>query len=208
MFDLDGTLVDSRVDITNSLNYAVEPYGLEQFSVEETVSMIGEGLVKLVEKAVGEGRRAIVPDVLDRFIDYYSGHLTDNTAPYPGVLETLDRVPCRKAVISNKRESLSRKLLEDLAMSRYFDLVLGSDSTEEKKPSPMPLLYVLKRFSVRPEKAMIVGDSNYDIEAGKAAGVITVAVSYGYRGIEYLKGADAIIDSFGELTDLVSKYSG
>lgn len=205
MFDLDGTLVDSSVDITNALNFATGPYGLGKVTVKETISMVGEGLTRLIEKMLGIERAAIVPEVLDRFIGYYSEHLTDFTVPYPGVRETLARLAdYRKAVISNKRESLSKKLLEELDLAEYFDVVLGSDSVEEKKPSPKPLLKVLGSFSLRPGESVIVGDSNLDIEAGRAAGMKTIAVSYGFRDISLLKGADFIIDHFAELAELMA----
>jgi phosphoglycolate phosphatase len=205
MFDLDGTLVDSSIDITNALNFATGPYGIDRMTVKETVSMVGEGLTRLIEKFLGEERAAIVPEVLERFVGYYSGHLTDFTAPYPGVPETLERLGnYRKAVISNKREYLSRKLLEELDLVKYFDIVLGSDSVEEKKPSPKPLLKVLEFFSLQPAEGVIVGDSNFDIEAGRAAGMRTIAVTYGFRDISSLKGADFMIGHFTELAELLT----
>ena len=200
IFDLDGTLVDSGIDITNALNYAVMPYGLDEITVEKTVGMVGEGLSRLIEKLLGKDRADIMPQVLERFIQYYSGHLADFTRPYPGVRETLERLPqYRKVVLSNKRENLSKRLLEMLGLLKYFDIVLGSDSVEERKPSPKPVLQILNMFSLKPEEAVIVGDSNYDIDAGKSAGVKTVAVTYGYRSPEFLRGADFLISGMGEL---------
>lgn len=200
IFDLDGTLVDSSVDITNSLNYAIEPYNFQQLSVEKTISLVGEGLTKLVESLLGEDRKDILPEVLKRFIDHYTAHLTDFSKVYPGVKETLEGLSeYKKAVISNKREFLSRRLLEDLGLAVYFDSIMGSDSAGEKKPSPKPLLKVMEILSCRPDEALIVGDSNFDIEAGKAAGIKTIAVSYGYKKIGMLKDADHIIDDMREL---------
>jgi phosphoglycolate phosphatase len=201
MFDLDGTLVDSSMDITNALNYAVGPYGTGKMTVEETIGLVGEGLTKLIEKVLGKERAAIVPEVLDRFVGYYSEHLVDFTLPYRGVHDTLERLGnYRKAVISNKRESLSRALLEKLGLAKYFDIILGSDSVEEKKPSPKPIMKVLDSFSLKPDEAVIVGDSNFDIDAGKAAGTKTIAVSYGFRDVGLLQGADFII---GDITELL-----
>ncbi len=206
MFDLDGTLVDSSVDITNALNYAIVPYGIGKLTVEETIGLVGEGLTRLIEKALGNERAAIVPEVLDRFVGYYSEHLVDFTLPYKGVGETLEHLGnYRKAVISNKRESLSRELLEKLGLAKYFDIILGSDSVEEKKPSPRPIMKILETFSLKPDEAVIVGDSNFDIDAGKAAGTRTIAVSYGYREIAVLKGADFIIDDITELLRILDE---
>lgn len=200
IFDLDGTLVNSSLDITNALNYAIGPYGLEKLTVEKTISLVGEGITRLIEKLLAEGEAGLQPFVLNRFLDYYSEHLTDYTVPYPGVCETLEMLGnYKKAVISNKREDLSKRVLENLELSGYFDIIWGSDSVPEKKPSPVPVLEMLKKVSCGPDEAVIVGDSNYDIEAGKAAGVRTVAVSYGYRDVSLLKDADVIIDNMKEL---------
>jgi phosphoglycolate phosphatase len=200
IFDLDGTLVDSSVDITNALNYAIEPYNLEKITVERTIGMVGEGLTRLCEKMLGEEKKAVAPDVLDRFLRYYSEHLTDFTVPYPGVRETLQKLSgYRKAVISNKREILSRRLIEALGLAKYFEIILGSDSVEEKKPSPKPIFQILSILSMKPQEALIVGDSPYDIKAGKAAGITTVAVTYGYRERKLLEEADFLIDKMDEL---------
>ncbi len=125
IFDLDGTLVDSSTDITNALNYAIKPYGLKPLTIKDTVKMVGEGLTRLVEKIVGNNT-GIKNEVLDRFIAYYTEHLTDFTKPYPGIIETLEKLGrFKKAVIANKRESLSKKLLEELGLLRFFDVVLA-----------------------------------------------------------------------------------
>jgi len=208
IFDLDGTLVDSSVDLTNALNYAIGPYGLEKLTVTKTISLVGEGVTRLIEKLLGQTAADLKDVVLNRFLDYYSEHLADFTVPYPGVRETLDRLgDYRKAVISNKREDLSKRLLEDLELSCYFDFIWGSDSVPEKKPSPVPVLEMLKKVSCRPDEAVIVGDSNYDIEAGRAAGVSTVAVSYGFRNVSLLQDADFIIDSMKQLTSKLDVFN-
>ena len=200
IFDLDGTLVNSSVDITNALNYAIGPYGLEKLTVAKTISLVGEGITSLIGKLVGQSGADSKNVVLKRFLDYYSDHLTDFTVPYPGVRETLEMLgDYRKAVISNKRAALSRRLLENLGLSDYFDFIWGSDSVPEKKPSPVPVLEMLKKVGCGPDETVIVGDSNVDIEAGRAAGVRTVAVSYGFRDADLLKDADFIIDSMTEL---------
>lgn len=204
MFDLDGTLVNSITDITNSLNYALEPYGFEKLTVEKTSGMVGEGLTRLIEKVVGGDKTAARPAVAERFLSHYSEHLADFTLPYPHVNETLSKLECyRKAVISNKREGLSAQLLRGLGLDGYFEVVLGSDSVEEKKPSPRPLMKVLERMGLRPFNGVMIGDSIFDIEAGKAAGVMTIGVSYGFGSREELAGADYIIDDFAGLYALL-----
>ncbi|PKL51801.1 MAG: hypothetical protein CVV37_04645 [Nitrospira bacterium HGW-Nitrospira-1] len=208
IFDLDGTLVNSSADITNALNYAGRPYGLETLTVEKTVSLVGEGVTRMIEKLLGERWADLRCVVLERFLEHYSRHLTDYTVPYPGVRNTLEMLGnYKKAVISNKREDLSLRLLEDLELSGYFDVIWGGDSAPEKKPSPVPVLEMLKKVSCGHDEAVIVGDSNYDIEAGRAAGVRTVAVSYGYRDVSFLKDADFIIDSMEELTSRLDIFN-
>lgn len=212
IFDLDGTLVNSSVDLTNALNYAVGPYGLEKLTVAKTISLVGEGISSLIGKLLGQFPGQSAADrkdvVLNSFLDYYSEHLTDFTVPYPGVRETLEMLgDYRKTVISNKREDLSRRLLENLGLSDYFDFIWGSDSVPEKKPSPVPVLEMLKKVGCGPDEAVIVGDSNFDIEAGRAAGVRTVAVSYGFRDAGLLKDADFIIDSMTELPSRLEVFN-
>lgn len=214
IFDLDGTLVDSSIDITNAINYALEPYGIKPLTVKETIKLVGEGITRLMEKLIESRRSEIRNDInkevlAKRFLEHYSSHLIDNTNVYPKVRETLEGLKeYKKAVISNKRESLSIKILNDLDLLKYFDLVLGSDSTPEKKPSPVPIRRVMERLHIsEKESVVIVGDSNFDIEAGRAAGIKTIAVTYGYRPLELLKNADYIINSFDEIIDCLKKIN-
>ena len=206
MFDLDGTLVDSGADLTNALNYAIAPYPMGKLSVAETVALVGEGVSRLISKVVGRQCGDMRDDVLSRFVEYYSLHLSDETRPYPGVAAMLRQLSDRKkAVISNKMEAMSVKLLTDLGLREYFDLVLGSDSVDETKPSPKPLLHTLRHFSVAPEEAIMIGDSTYDIQAGRSAGVSAVGVSYGFRDASTLSDADFILDTMEDLLPLIKK---
>lgn len=206
IFDLDGTLADTSQDITNALNFALEPFGQRNFSVEETKEMVGSGISSLLASLVPPGGPqdgdGLQPKDLatKRFIEFYTDHVIDHTSSYPHVAETLERLGrYRKVVLSNKREVLSRRVLEGLGLLGFFELVLGSDSVSEKKPSPVPILQLMERFGSGPGETVIIGDSNYDVEAGKAAGIPVIAVSYGFRKRDVLKDADHIIDSFDEL---------
>jgi phosphoglycolate phosphatase len=215
IFDLDGTLIDSSIDITNAINYAIEPYDVKPITVQETICLVGEGITRLMEKIIdrtqrtedrGQTKEINKDHLVERFLEYYSAHLVDKTTVYPAVKETLERLKgYKKAVISNKREALSTKILNDLGLLKCLDLVVGSDTTPGRKPSPIPILYVLSKLNVKPEDAVIVGDSNFDIEAGKAAGIKTIAVTYGYRPLDLLKGADYIINRMDELIDIVGR---
>lgn len=204
IFDLDGTLVDSRMDITNAINYALKDYGIGPYTVEEITSLVGRGITKLIEDLIKPYKEIPINNVIERFLEHYERHIIDNTRPYAGVKETLEELrDYKKAVISNKREYLSKKTLEGLGLLRYFEIVLGSDSTPEKKPSPLPVRMVLEKLNIPASEAVIVGDSDLDIKAGKSAAVLTIAVSYGYRSRELLLEADYIIDSIKELTGLL-----
>jgi phosphoglycolate phosphatase len=208
IFDLDGTLVDTGRDITNALNHALNFYGLKSLSLEETIMMIGEGITRLIEKVLGQEKSGKRDLVVQKFIDYYAEHLTDFSKVYPGVRETLERLHgYKKAVISNKREFLSTRLLDKLGLLEFFAMVVGSDTTPERKPSAMPIMHVLTTLGVHPDEAAIVGDSNFDIEAGEKAGIQTIAVTYGYRDKHYLSDADFMIDSFRELPDILDRTS-
>ncbi len=204
IFDLDGTLVDTSIDITNALNYALKPYGLKDLTVDDTVKMVGEGITRLIEKLLGDKKFQARDDVIKKFLDYYSEHLIDYSNVYPHVRETIKKLDgYKKAVISNKREYLSTELLDKLDLLKYFNLVIGSDTTPKKKPSAIPVIYAVTKLGVGPQESIMVGDSNYDIEAGKKAGVKTVAVTYGYRERQYLMDADYMIDSIEELLTLL-----
>lgn len=196
IFDLDGTIVDTSRDITNALNHALTSYGLNSLTVEDTKRLVGEGITRLIEKIIGDNKPGEREEIIKKFLAYYEEHLVDFSYSYPDVKETLKTLKgYTKTVISNKRESLSKRVLEKLDLLRYFDMVVGSDTTPERKPSPVPILYVLEHFHFQPDEAVIVGDSNFDIEAGKNAGVKTVAVTYGFREKEYLINADYLIDN-------------
>jgi phosphoglycolate phosphatase len=205
IFDLDGTLVDSSTDISHAINYALEGTNVPPVTVQETITIIGEGITRLFEKIIEKNNLSAEKDILiQRFLNHYSAHLTDNTPVYPGVKETMEALKeYPKAVISNKREDLSSRILEILGMRKYFDVVVGSDTTSERKPSPVPIQYVLSRFEAKPEEAVIVGDSNFDIEAGKAAGVTTIAVTYGYRPLSALLGADYVVNTMPEILKIL-----
>ena len=208
LFDLDGTLVNTSKDLTNALNYAMKPYGLKELAVEDTVKLVGEGITRLIEKALMNKSAQQIRKATERFLDYYSKHLTDFSTIYPGVAETLEKLHnYKKAVISNKRENLSVKLLDDLGLLKYFNLVVGSDTTSGKKPSPIPIFYILKLLHVTPDKAVIVGDSTFDIKAGKKAGIKTIAVTYGFRDKNLLLDADYIIDRFNDLPSVLDRNS-
>ncbi len=204
IFDLDGTIVDSSIDITNAINYAIKPLGMKPVQPSDTIKIVGEGITRLIEKLLPEELSEDRAETTKRFIDYYSAHLLDFTRAYPHVEEVLKALnDYKRAVISNKREGLSISILDGLGLLRYFDLILGSDSAGAKKPSPIPVQRVMDCLGARAEETIIVGDSNLDIEAGKAAHIRTIAVTYGYRPRDVLMDADFMIDDMVDLIKVV-----
>lgn len=207
IFDLDGTLVDSIADIAASLNVVIAPYMSEPVTVDELKPLVGGGAIKLMAdlltaKNVPLDRTAVAKI----FVEHYANHLTDRTLPYPGVIETLEKLADqKKAVLSNKLTHLTQRVIEQLALARFFEYVAGGDSSPEKKPSAAPILRVLEHFGMSADEGLMVGDSVYDIEAGRAAGVKTVAALYGYGQGDYATRADFTIREFSELLEIVAR---
>ena len=210
IFDLDGTLINSIEDITNALNYAFGPYGISDLTTSEVTKLIGEGPLKLVQDVLTE--RNLLSDtkvLVTRFIDYYTSHPADKTVLYPGTGEMLEAFKGLKmAIVTNKTEELSRRILKKFELDAYFDMVVAVDTIAQRKPSPGPVMHVLSAFNLTPEDAIIVGDSAIDIQTGKASFVRTVAVTHGYGKDGFQKEADFIISSLPELIDIVKRENG
>ena len=206
IFDLDGTLIDSLKDITIAVNHATGPYGIAEKSISEMGDLLGTGISILIDRVLADRRDELKDDVMKRFMDYYSAHLVDYTTVYPGVKDVLENlVGYKRAVVTNKREQFAKTMLNELGLGSCFDSILGSDSVGAKKPSPVPLLHLLELYKLEPSEAVMVGDSEIDIAAGKGAGVRTVGVTYGYRERGALEGADFIIDDILDLPKMIEE---
>ncbi|MBA4391067.1 MAG: hypothetical protein C0399_09025 [Syntrophus sp. (in: bacteria)] len=210
IFDLDGTLINSIEDITNALNYAFQPCGVNDLTPAEVAPLIGEGPSKLIQDVLAKYNLLSDKEALvARFLDYYTSHPTVKTVPYPGTRETLETLKALKmAIVTNKTEEISRKTLKTFALDAYFDMIIGVDTIAERKPSPVPVLHVLSAFNITPEEAIIVGDSEVDIQTGKASNVRTVAVTHGYGKNGFQEKADFVISSLPELIDIVKDEDG
>ncbi len=208
IFDLDGTIVDTCDDITKAINHCLRKHKISEFTRNEVKSLIGEGVRKFIEKVLEKRNlsRDFLFPLLDCFVSYYSEHIADHSKPYPGVIETLEKLNgIKKAIISNKLTELTVKTLEATRLKKYFDFIAGNDYFPEQKPSALPILKTMEYFQAMKERTIIVGDSNIDIEAGKAAGIKTIAVTYGYRQKELLRNADFMIDKFEDLLKLIKE---
>ncbi|HRY29115.1 MAG TPA: HAD-IA family hydrolase [Elusimicrobiota bacterium] len=203
LFDLDGTLVDTIEDITLSLNHALARLNKPPKTPPEVARFIGDGIHELVHRALGNnGDTAALEEGIRLFKPHYDAHCADHARLYPGVLEILNHYADKKmAVVTNKLEEPSRRILQALKIDRFFPVLLGGDSFSERKPSPGPLLEALRRLGVPPEKSVMVGDSPGDVVSGKAAGTFTCTVSYGFRTAEELRRTrpDIFLDSLAGL---------
>jgi phosphoglycolate phosphatase len=211
LFDLDGTLVDSRADITNSVNLTLNELGRVTLADETIRLFIGEGVRLLLERALratqtNEPQEAEIEEALRRYQGIYRAHLLDQTRLYPEVAETLtDLRAWPKALVTNKPIAFTLPLLEGIGLAEHFQVVFGGDSLPERKPAPLMLLEAARRCEIAPEHCLMIGDSWVDMEAGRNAGIKTVGYVGGFRGRAELEAAkaDFLIENFGELRQLV-----
>ena len=202
IFDLDGTLADTRADLTAAVNSALERLGLRPLSVEQVCRFVGDGVQVLLCRALGPAHRELLDAGVQLFREYYAEHLLDSTRLYPGVQDTLEHFRRkRKAIITNKPLQFTERILRGLQIDRHFEVVLGGDSTVERKPHPEPAQKVLTITGVAARRGVVVGDSPADIEMARRAGLYSVAVTYGLRSADELKATapDLLLDSLPEL---------
>jgi phosphoglycolate phosphatase len=205
IFDLDGTLIDSLDDLADATNHMLASLGRKPATLEQVRGYVGQGARRLVERAMPNAAAEEIEIGISVFLAYNEEHIVDKTRLYPGVAETLSalrRAGKMLAVVSNKNVSLCTKVLTTLEADGFFECVVGADSLRARKPSPEPLLKVLRDLGVSTERAVIVGDSINDIAAGKGAGIITVGCTYGYGDRAEIADADYLVDTVTGLLDL------
>lgn len=204
IFDLDGTLIDSRKDIAQAVNLALEEQGLEPLGQEQIEAMVGGGVKHFVEMAVGPKQEEHRWDVLRSFLIHYEAHLLDETRLYPGALKFLQNCSgWRKALVTNKLQHLTLKTLGGLGIQSFFEWVIGADHQPVIKPDPL-VLNPIKKDMGKWSKGVMVGDSIVDMELGNRAGLITCMLSHGFGKKAELEAAkpDYLVDSFEELAAL------
>ena len=202
IFDLDGTLVDTRRDLANSVNFALNALKLPALQIEEVMSYVGDGLKKLLDRSLPKDGLENIGEVIDIFREHYREHCLDFSGFYPDVVNILNYFQDKKmTVVSNKPEEFTRLILEGLRIADFFEIILGGDSLPLMKPDPGPILHILDKLNASNEKTAIVGDGTTDIEAGKAANILTCAVTYGLKEKEVLlkMEPDFMIDDIVEL---------
>jgi len=202
VFDLDGTLVDSKEDLANAVNVAIESFDLPPLPHPTIYSYVGDGASALMRRALPPEKADLLPEVLDRFLSYYQRHLLDTTRAYPGVVGALRKWAgiYRMAVLTNKGVAMTREILSGLSLDGYFFEVLGGDSFRTKKPDPEGFLHILREAGVEAEDAIMIGDSRNDVQAGRAAGAVTCGVTYGLGASGFVEDPpDFTVDSFPDL---------
>ena len=209
IFDLDGTLVDSRADLVTSLNLALTRLGHPRLASELIGGFVGEGVDKLVERALraSTGREpdnAEIREMVKIYVNEYQGHLLDETCLRDQAAQALAAISDAEiAVVTNKLEIFSRRILDGLGIGNMFSIILGGDSVERRKPEPDALLKAMEFCGAKPNETVMIGDSLTDIEAGKAANTFTCAILGGFRPDEELftSGCDCLISSLIQITD-------
>jgi phosphoglycolate phosphatase len=206
VYDLDGTLIDSAPDLAVSVNHALAHFGYPPRDDEHIRRSIGNGAIKLIERCLP------TPDAMDTqafyqvFLAHYIDHATEQTIPYPGVpelLERLHRAGIRQAVLTNKPEAPSRTILERLGLMPWIDAVIGGDTLPERKPDPAGLFRLMEQFGATPERTLMVGDASPDAGAALAAGVELVLIRGGFGKSEELDEFDPewSVENFAQLLE-------
>lgn len=206
IFDLDGTLVDSKRDLSASVNHVRNRFDLPLLSEEAIAGFIGDGALMMIRRTLGaKATESNVQEGLQLFLSYYRAHMLDKTDLYPGVRATLDRLKdCRLAVLTNKPVHFSCAMLDGLGIYHHFEAIYGGNSFDHKKPDPVGIYRILSDTKGWREKTWMIGDSSVDVLTGRNAGVTTCGVTYGYATKSFLEHPpDYLIDNFPELEALV-----
>jgi len=211
IFDLDGTLIDSKLDLALSVNAMLEHMGRARLAHETIYGYVGNGAPLLVRRALGEGATdAEAEKGVAHFLSYYRAHMLDNTVLYPGVREGLELLRnYAMAVLTNKPILFSREIIERIGLAHYFRFIYGGNSFEKKKPDPMGVQILLRDLAAEPDEAMVVGDSDVDVRTARNAGVWACGVSYGL-GAEGLRAhpPDLMLASLTELPAHLNGHGG
>jgi len=218
MIDLDGTLIHTAPDLAACANRMLADLGRAPAPVETVMTWIGNGVPRLVKRALtgdmwAEPDAALFEQALAIFQQHYLAHVSDLSRPFPGVVAGLTRLQARGfhlACITNKAEAFTLPLLRNLDLYKYFELVLSGDSLPKQKPDPLPLLHACKHFGITPEHGMLIGDSSNDVEAARAAGMPVICVPYGYNHGHDIRDShpDAVVDSLEAVEPYLTVYTG
>ncbi len=208
IFDLDGTLIDSRLDLANAVNATRAHMGKEPLENERVYSYVGNGAPVLIRRAMGEqATEAELQEALEFFLEYYGDHDLDYTTLYPGVKESLDRLLAaekRMAVLTNKPVRMSRSIVKGLGVAAHFLQVYGGNSFEFKKPNPIGMEALMREAGIDRARTMMIGDSSVDVQTARNAGVQCCGVTYGFQPETLADPApELLVDRMEDLVDWV-----
>jgi phosphoglycolate phosphatase len=204
IFDLDGTLVNTLEDIAASVNYTLTRLGNKPIALDAVRQYVGDGIETLMARALG-GRTEHLHEAVDIYKDHHRRNLVVHSSLYPSVRETLEQFKSLPmAIVSNKTMEFVRPLIDRLGIGPFFNRVIGAESGLPLKPAPDAFQSIMAEFNVPKELTVIVGDGTTDVRAGKAAGIITCAATFGFRSEEELRRLepDHIIHEFSDLKRL------
>jgi phosphoglycolate phosphatase len=213
LIDVDGTLVDSVPDLAYCVDEMMQRLGRPVYGEAEVRNWVGNGVERLVRRALvgqlnGEPEDADFERAYPIFLELYADNTSKRSVLYPGVREGLDflkRAGYRLGCVTNKAAQFTHPLLRDLGVFEDFDIVISGDTLPKKKPDPLPLLHAAEHFGAAPEQALMIGDSQSDVKAARAAGFQIVCMSYGYNHGEDIRdySPDAVLDSMAEIEGLL-----
>jgi len=208
LFDLDGTLIDSKKDIAAAANAARLHLGLPALPLEKVTQYIGWGIEHLNRMSLETEDPVRLAEGLEVLKSHYRDHIVEQTLVFPFVRELLDFLKgrgVRMGLVSNKPHEFTLLTLQKLDLSRYFEAVLGAEATPNKKPHPEPLLTALRRLGAGPEGSVMIGDSPVDVQAARAAGMAVGIVSHGFVAKEKLNEADPdwLVDSLKDFIEIL-----
>jgi phosphoglycolate phosphatase len=208
IFDLDGTLIDSKLDLVRSVNAARAHMGMSALDENLVASYVGNGAPVLIRRALGDkATEAEVQEALEFFLEYYRDHKLDNTRLYPGVQESLDRLQAagkRMAVLTNKPVGASRGILIGLGLEDYFFQVYGGNSFEFKKPNAVGVEKLLEETGIDRSATLMIGDSAVDVQTARNARIRCCGVTYGFQpGLLAESGPDLLVDRMEEIADWI-----
>jgi phosphoglycolate phosphatase len=199
LFDLDGTLSDSKKDLVTAINKTLASLGFPELPEKTIVKLVGKGVSKLLSNFSGDGPAKF--ETFRIYMEQLDKHLMDTTKPFPGVLETLASITKKKAVVTNKFSAMAERVVAGLGIADEIDFIVGADTAQSMKPNPEPIMFALRQFGADPSRTVMVGDTTDDIMAARAAGVIPCGVTYGFGTRKDLAdaGAEIIIENISEL---------
>jgi len=206
IFDLDGTLIDSVVDLAISVNHTLARLGFAERSLEEIRAFVGDGVQKLIARSLGNTDPEQQKNGLQIFMQHYDAHLLDHTTLYDGVAETLKSLygDYRLAVLTNKSEGFTNKIMQGLDVAHYFAAIIGGDTLTVKKPDPAAIFFLAEKWKIPPARLLMVGDHATDIQVGINAGCRTVFLTNGLGETRGLM-PDATLHGIEELPALLSQ---